>query len=158
MKKILTLATILLLAQGVSYAQQGKTVAESSVAPRYVQDFQRQQKEAQNVKWQKIDSTTFEALFTNTDGELQGMRFTPKGTEDRYYIDTKYTPKFMKDTVDHMFKGYSMKQVYVKTAKKKSTYHALISKRSGFLFWKKETNPTTLNFETTGKYIDSTEE
>lgn len=158
MKKIFALSIALILAQGLCLAQQGKSVAESSVNSRYVQDFQRQHKDAQNVKWQQIDSTTYEALFTNGDGEQQGMRFTPKGTEDRYYIDAKYTPKFMKDTIDHMFKDYSLRQVYVKTAKKKSSYHAYICKRSGFLFWKKDKEPKTLNFETTGKYIDSTDE
>lgn len=159
MKKIFTFATLLILAQGMLLAQEGKTVSESSVTPRYVQDFQRQQKNVKDVSWQKIDSTTFEAIFTNADGELQGMRFSPKGTEDRYYIDPQYTPQFMKDTIDHMFNGYTIKQVYVKIAKRKSTYHARICKRSGFLFWKKDKDPKVLNFETaTGKYIDYTNE
>lgn len=151
MKKLLTIVAILLLGQTALFAQ--KNVKESDVPQRYVKDFQNRQKEATAVNWLCIDSTTFEVEFV-VDQEAQSMVFSPKGTETHYFVEEKYCPKSIKDTISKNYGGYQLKQIYVRNVKNKTTYQAKIVKRCGFLFWRKDCSTMLLNFDTTGKFID----
>ena len=58
---------------------------------RYVKDFQNQARDAKNVAWtMAVDSSAYMATFINSDGDKQAIRFTPKTSEERYYIEEKY--------------------------------------------------------------------
>ena len=83
------------------------------------------------------------------------MVFTHKGSETLYYIDTRYTPSFIKDTVAHMYPKYNINDVWVRKVRGKMTYQSAISRKSGFLWWKKEKDAKTLNFEVDGKFINA---
>ena len=83
------------------------------------------------------------------------MIFSPKGTETRYYVDSRYYPQSIKDTVTHQYKGYKLSDLYVRSVKNKTTYQARVAKRCGFLFWKHDCEVQLLNFEATGKFIDA---
>ena len=63
MKKIIILSLFAVAACGAAFAQKAVSVAEKDVPSRMVIDFQRQQIDARNVEWTKIDSLTYEVKF-----------------------------------------------------------------------------------------------
>lgn len=154
MKKILIIALIAILAQSAVFAQKAKSVNEKDVPPRYVQDFQRNAKDVKSVAWTKIDSTTFDATFVNTNNTTMIYRFTPKGMETRYIIDSKWYPHAIKDTVSHQYPKHKITDLYVRNAHNKVTYQTRIAQKKGFIC-KKEKDIKMLNFETDGKFIDA---
>lgn len=155
MKKILAFAAAIMLLGGAAFAQKEKAVAEKDVKVNYVKDFQRQVKEATNVEWWQIDEQTFRVTYLDTEKSRQGMLFSNKGSETHYYIDKKYYPHAVVDTVDHLFHGYTVDDVWVRKMRNKMTYQARIVKKSGFLWWKKVKDEKTLNWEVDGKYINA---
>ena len=153
MKKIFALAVAVTLFGSVAFSQNEKTVAEKDVKVNYVKDFQRQVKDATNVVWWQIDEQTFRVNYLDGEKSRQAMLFSNKGSETYYYIDKQYYPNAVKDTVSHLFKGYSLTDVWVRKVRSKMTYQARIAKKSGFLWWKKESDAKVLNWEVDGKYI-----
>ena len=150
MKKILVLAALVVMSQAVVFAQKEKTVKEADVPVRYVKDFQNQASDAQNVVWtMALDSV---------DGDKQAIRFTTKTSETRYYIEDKYIPHAIKDTVAHQFPKHKISEVYIRNLKGKMTYQCRIYQNKGFLFWKRETNVKIISFETNSKIIEVVEE
>ena len=154
MKKIVTLAVALVLCQGAIFAQKLKPIAEKEVKVNYVKDFQRQVKEPTNVQWWLVDSLTYKVTYLDEERSRQAMVFSNKGSETHYYVDTKYTPAAIKDTVAHLYPKFSVKEVWVRKMRGKMTYQARIARVGGFLFWKKEKESKMLNFEVDGKFIN----
>ena len=103
MKKILAFVAALMLLQGVSFAQDYKSVPEKDVKLSYVKDFQRQVKDATNVEWYKMDENTFKVIYLDAEKSRQAMVFSSKGSETHYYIDTKYCPVAVRDSVNNLF-------------------------------------------------------
>ncbi len=155
MKKILVIAFTLALCQGIVFAQKCKPVAEKDVRVNYVKDFQRQVKEANDVKWFQIDSLTFKAVYLDAEKSRQAMVFSTKGSETHYYVDSKYYPQAIRDTVDHMFPKYDIRDLWVRKVRGKMTYQAYIAKMGGFLWWKKEKDSKMVNWEVDGKFINA---
>lgn len=153
MKKILAIATALLLCQTVMFAQKQKEINEKEVPSRFVKEFQKNAPEAQSAVWYMIDSLTYEVKFINKSESKQSYIYSPKGTETRYFIESKYYPHAIMDTVANQYPKHNITDVYVRAIKKKSTYQARISIRKGFIR-KRESDVKLLNFETNGKYID----
>ena len=159
MKKILVLAALVVMSQAVVFAQKEKTVKEADVPVRYVKDFQNQASDAQNVVWtMALDSSAYMATFTSVDGDKQAILFTTKTSETRYYIEDKYIPHAIKDTVAHQFPKHKISEVYIRNLKGKMTYQCRIYQKKGFLFWKRETNVKIISFETNSKIIEVVEE
>lgn len=154
MKKILALALIVLLGQGVVMAQKAKSVQEKDVPERFVKDFYNKEKEVKNVDWTKVDSMVYDATISTPSGSKKAYRFSPKGTETRWYVDSKYYPHAIKDTVAHNYPKHNIRECYVLSIKNKTTYQARIAQTKGF-FRKKEKDVKLLNFETDGKFIDA---
>lgn len=152
MKKILLLALIVLLGQGVAMAQKAKSVSQSDVPERYVKDFQNKAQGVTDVNWTLVDSMIYDATFVNANGTKQSYRFSPKGTETRWYVETKWYPQAIKDTVAHNYPKHKITELYVLNIKNKSTYQVRIAKKG--LFCRKEKDPKLINFETDGKLID----
>lgn len=143
----------------VIYAQKEKNVKEADVPVRYVKDFHNQAKEAQNVVWtMTVDSVYYTANFINSDEDRQALRFGPKGTETRYYVDAKYYPHAIKDSVAHLYPRHKIDCIYICNTKGKSTYKARIYRKKGFLFFKKECDAKVASFETNGKLIEVLDE
>ncbi len=155
MRKIFAFAVAVTLFGGVAFAQKEKPVAEKEVKVNYVKDFQRQVKGATNVAWWQVDSLTFKVTYLDAEKSRQAMLFNNKGSETHYMIDKQYYPAAVKDTVNHLFPKYTIQDVWVRKVRGKMTYQASIAKMSGFLWWKKATDPKTLNWEVTGKYINA---
>lgn len=156
MKKIIVLTLILLLGQGAVMAQKAKSVKEKDVPERYVKDFHNKQKDATNVAWYQLDSTIFDAVITTEMSGKMTYRFSPKGTEIRYEVESKYWPHAIKDTVSNNYPKHTIRQVDVLNIKNKTTYQVRIAQMKGFLFFgRKEKNVKLLNFETDGKFIDT---
>lgn len=155
MKKIFAFAAVALLCQGVLFAQKEKSVPEKDVKVNYVKDFQRQIKDPTNVEWWQIDEQTFKVTYLDSEKSRQGMVFSNKGSETHYYIDKKFYPHAVTDTVNSLFHGYTVTDVWVRKMRGKMTYQARIAKKSGFLWWKKEKDVKTLNWEVDGKYINA---
>lgn len=153
MKKIFALAVATMLCGGAMFAQNLKSVPEKDVSVNFVKDFQRQVQGATQVAWWQVDSLTYKVTYLDNEGSRQAMVFSNKGSETHYLIDKQYTPKALKDTVAHLFPQHSIQEVWVRKVRGKMTYQARISKKSGFLWWKKETDAKTLNWEVDGKYI-----
>lgn len=159
MKKIITLVALVLFCQAALFAQNEKTVTETNVPPRYVKDFQNQQKDAQNVVWTvSADSSAYMATFLNTDGDKMAIRFTQKATETRYYVDSKYYPHAIVDSMISQYPSHKVDCIYIRNMKGKSTYIARIYRPSGFLFWKKQKEVKLMSFETNCKMIEVVDE
>ncbi len=156
MKKILILAAAILLSQTLLFAQSGKSVQQRNVPERYVKDFNKKAEKPSKVSWQMIDSLVYEARYTNASETECAMRFSPKGSETRYFVDTKYYPHAITDSVANNHPGYKIKELYILEIKNKCTYQVLIGKSKG-LFSKKWKNMRYMNFETDGKFIDEVE-
>ena len=153
MKKIRIILALLALLQTVAYAQ--KTVSESQVPKKYVNNFADLTKNQKaSPTWTRVDSLVYDATFKNESGTKMAYRFSPRGTETRWYIDSKYYPASIKDTVARHYPGFKVTELYALSIRNKVTYQARISKMGGFLFWRREKSVKLLNFETTGKYID----
>lgn len=155
MKKILAFMAAVALVGGFLFAQNGKPVAEKDVKVNYVKDFQRQMKDATNVQWYRVDSLTFKVVYLDTDHSRQAMLFSNRGTETHYYVDRKYYPQAVRDTVSHLFPGYDIRELWVRKVRGKMTYQAYIAKMGGFLWWKKEKDSKLVNWEVDGKYINA---
>ena len=156
MKKILILAATMMLAQTMVFAQSGKSVSEKDVPERYVKDFTRLASEAKNVDWRLIDTLVYDANYVNESGTKTAYRFSPKGTETRWYIEEKYYPHAILEKIKESHPGYKVKELYALQIKNKVTYQVLIGQRKGF-FTKKWKNMRLMNFETDYKFIDEIE-
>ena len=153
MKRIVATLALVALCSGTMIAQNDKAVAEKDVKVNYVKDFQRQVKDATNVAWWLVDEGTYKVTYMDAEKSRQAMVFNNKGTETHYFIDKQYYPAAVRDTVSHLYKGYSISDVWVRKVRGKMTYQARIAKKSGFLWWKKEKDARILNWEVDGKYI-----
>ena len=153
MRKIFAIATVALLLQGAAIAQNLKSVPEKDVKVNYVKDFQRQVKDATNVEWFMIDEYNYKVTYLDYEKSRQAMVFNSKGSETHYYIDKQYVPSAIKDTVSHLFPKCKVQDCWVRKTRGKMTYQASIAKVSGFLWWKRVTDPKVLNFEVDGRYI-----
>ncbi|MBR3529132.1 MAG: hypothetical protein IKN84_05670 [Bacteroidales bacterium] len=156
MKKLFALTIVILLAQNVVLAQNGKSVSEKDVPERYVKDFNRQVQNVKSVKWEMIDSLVYDACYTNDNGTRTVYRFSPKGTETRWYIEEKYYPHAIMQTIEEMHPGHKVKELYCLLIKNKVTYQVLVGKRKGF-FTKRWKNMRYMNFEADYKFIDEIE-
>lgn len=153
MRKIFAFAAALMLLNGITFAQDYKSVPEKDVKVNYVKDFQRQVKDPTNVEWYQMDENTFKAIYLDSEKSRQAMVFSNRGSETHYFIDKKFYPSCVRDTVNNLYNGYNVTDVWVRKVRGKMTYQARIAKKSGFLFWKKETDVKVLNWEVDGKYI-----
>ena len=159
MKKIIVLAALALMCQTMVFAQKEKNVKESDVPVRYVKDFQNQAKDVTNASWtMAVDSSAYMVTFINSDGDKQAIRFTPKSSEERYYIEEKYYPHDIRDSVSSMYPKHKITEIYVRNLKGKMTYQCRIARKKGFLFCKKETDVKVISFETNCKIIEVVEE
>lgn len=146
------------LAQTVLFAQSGKSVSEKDVPERYVKDFVRAQQDVKSVQWYMVDTMVFDAYFTNQSGTPTAMRFSPKGTETRWYVEEKYYPHAIIEKLNELHPGYKVKELYALQVKNKVTYQVLAGQRKGFLFFSKQwKHMRLLNFETDYKFIDEIE-
>ena len=158
MKKILAIAVLMIMSQTLVFAQKEKAVKEADVPIRFVKDFQNQAPEAQNVAWSMTtDSVEYVATFMTNEGDKQSIRFSNKGTETRYYVESQFYPRSIRDSVEHLYPKHKIKEVYIRNLKRKMTYQCEIYRPKGFLFWKKETERKLLSFETDGKMIETVE-
>lgn len=158
MKKIITLVALAALMQTAAMAQQEKAVAEKEVKINYVNDFQKQVKNATDIAWYRVDSLTYKVRYTDEEQSRQAMVFSNRGTETHYYIDSRWYPQAIRDTVSRHYVGFSIDELWVRKARGKMTYQARIAQRSGFLWWKKVKAVKTLNFETADyKFINEEE-
>ncbi len=154
MKKIALIAALFFLSSGVLFAQ--KAVNEQDVKINYIKDFQRQVKDATDIQWWQIDDNTFKVTFRDEEKSRQAMVFSNKGMEVHYIVeDSQYYPKAIVEYIESNYDGYDIKELWVRKARNKMTYQVTVTKTSGFLFWKKESDPKTLNFEVDGKFIDA---
>ena len=154
MKKIALIAALFFLSSGVLFAQ--KAVNEQDVKVNFVKDFQRQVKNATDIAWWQIDENTFKVTYRDEENSRQAMVFSNKGMEVHYIVEnSRYYPKAIVDYIKANYDGYKIKELWVRKARNKMTYQVSITKTSGFLFWKKESDPQILNFEVDGKFIDA---
>lgn len=159
MKKIIIFAALIAMCHTMAFAQKDKSVKESEVPVRYIKDFQSQTSDVKNVNWSMaLDSSAYMVTFTNSDGERQAIRFMPKGTEIRYFVDEKYYPHAILDTVASMFPKYKITDLYIRNLKNKMTYQCRIARVKCCLFCKKEVDPKVISFETNAKIIEIIDE
>lgn len=156
MKKIIVFAAIALLSQGILFAQNGKSVSDKDVPERYVKDFNRLVPDVKNVDWRIIDTLIYDANYVNDNGTRTTYRFSPKGTETRWYVDEKYYPRSIVQKIKADHPGYKIKEFYTLMIKNKVTYQVLVGQSKG-LFVKKWKHMRLMNFETDGKFIDEIE-
>ena len=150
MKKITLIAVALLLSQGVIMAQ--KKVAEKDVKAAFVKDFQRLSKNPTSVEWWQYDENTFKVTFRDSEKSRMAMVFSNKGMETHYIIEDHY-PHSITSYVKANYSKHSVTDLWVREIRGKMTYQARIAKKSGFLWWKKETDVKVLSWEVDGKYI-----
>ena len=98
----------------------------------------------------------YDANFYNESDTRMTIRFSPKGTETRWYVEEKYYPHAILETIETMHPGNKVKELYALSIKNKVTYQVLVGQRKG-LFVKKWKNMRLMNFETDNKFIDEIE-
>ncbi len=153
MKKILLICTAILVCQTALFAQ--KEVAQDDVPSRYVNNFKSLVKsETITPVWTLVDSMVYDATYTNNNGNKMAYRFSPRGTETRWFVDAKYYPQAIKDTVANHYPKFHITELYALNVRNKVSYQARIAKKSGFLFFRRESSVKLLNFETNGKFVD----
>ena len=152
MKKITIIAAAILLSQGMLFAQ--KAVAEKDVKVAFVQDFQRQVKDATSIEWWQMDENTFKVTYRDAENSRQAMVFSNKGMETHYIIEDHF-PHSVTDYIKANYSGYKLTDLWVRKVRNKMTYQARIAKKSGFLWWKKEKDVKLLDFEVDGKFISA---
>ena len=152
MKKVTIIAAAIMMLHGTLIAQ--KSVAEKDVKVNFVKDFQRQVKDATEVAWWQMDEQTFKVTYLDGEKSRQAMVFSNKGSETHYFIEDKFYPQSIKDTVAKNYAKYEITEVWVRKVRNKMTYQARVAKRSGFLWWKKESDVKVLNFEVDGKFVN----
>ena len=153
MKRIIAVAAAVLMLGGAAWAQDGKSVPEKDVKVNYVKDFQRQVKTASNVAWWQLDSLTYKVTYRDEEQSRQAMVFNGKGSETHYIIERQYWPAAIKDTISHLYPKYSIREVWVRKLRGKMSYQAYVARMGGFLWWKKEKEAKTINWEVDGKFI-----
>ncbi|MBQ9417622.1 MAG: hypothetical protein IJU19_03480 [Bacteroidales bacterium] len=153
MKRILIAAMALTLGCGQLMAQKETPLTEKDVDINYVNDFQRQQPGAKDVVWWRAGEDSFRATYIDAEGSQQAMVFSPRGTETLYYVDTKYCPRAIADTVARQHPGYEVDKVWVRKVRGKYTYQAQIATWRGMLWWRKKADAKVLEFEIDGKQI-----
>ncbi len=150
MKKIALIAALFFLSSGALFAQ--KAVNEQDVKVSYVKDFQRQVKDATSIEWWQIDENTFKVTYRDNEGSREAMVFSNKGMETHYIIEDHF-PQAILEYVHNNYAGFKVTDLWVRKARNKMTYQARISRKSGFLWWKKEKEVKILNFEVDSKFI-----
>ena len=153
MKKIIAVAAAVLMLGSTAWAQNGKAVAEKDVKVNYVKDFQRQVKTATDVTWWQLDSLTYKVTYRDEEQSRQAMVFNNKGSEMHYIVEREYWPAAIKDTVNHLYPKFTIREVWVRKLRGKMTYQAYVARMGGFLWWKKEKEAKTINWEVDGKFI-----
>ena len=156
MKKIIILLVAALLGQSVLFAQSGTSVKENDVPERYVKDLHRLAGDVKNVEWLLVDTMVYDALYTSDNGTRTAYRFSPKGSETRWYVEEKYYPRAIKEKIQELHPGHKVKELYALMVKNKVTYQVLVGKRKG-LFVKRWKSMRLMNFEVDGKFIDEVE-
>lgn len=154
MKKLLVVMMIAMIGPMTVMAQKTKPVKEQDVPFNYVRDFQRNAPNAQNASWWMIDSITYEVQFSTENGNAESILFTNKSTETRYYIEPKWYPQAIKDSVASMYPKSQIASLYVRSIKNNTTYQVRVAKMKGW-FKKKETDVHLLNFATDGKFLSA---
>lgn len=154
MKRILIAMTMVALGMGQLMAQKETPLNEKDVDVNTVKDFQHQQAGATHVAWWKTGDDIYKVTYIDAEGSRQAMLFSPRGTETLYYVDAQYCPHSVRDTVVSLYPGYAIDQVWVRKVRGKYTYQVRVAVKSGFLWWRKETDAKLLNFEVDGKFIN----
>lgn len=152
MKKITLITLTVLMSQGFLFAQ--KKVAEKDVKVSYVKDFQRQIQNATSVVWYQIDENTFKVTYLDAEKSRQAMVFSNKGIETHYIIEDHY-PLSIVNHVKENYPKHKITDLWVRKMRNKLTYQARIAKKSGFLWWKKESDVKVLDYEVDGKFISA---
>lgn len=150
MKKITLTMALMLLTGSIAVAQ--KAIAEKDVKVNFVKDFQRQEPKATAIQWWQMDSITYRVTYRDAEKSPMAMVFSNRGSETHYIIEDHY-PHAITDTLARHYPKYSISELWVRKMRGKMTYQTRIVKRSGFLWWKKESDPKVLNFELDGKFI-----
>ena len=112
MKKILALVAAVLLSQTLLFAQSGKSVSTKDVPERYVKDFNRLTSNATDADWYMVDTLVFDAYYTSANGNKSSLRFSPKGTETRWYINEKYYPHTVVNQIHESHPDFKIKELY----------------------------------------------
>ncbi len=154
MKKLLVIAMIAILGQSAVMAQKAKTVKEQDVPSTYVRDFQKTAPNAKDVNWTMLDSVSYEVFFLSENNNKESILFTKKSTETRYYIEDKWYPQAIKDTVSNMYPKHKISSLYVRNVKNNATYQARVARMKGW-FKKKESDVHFVNFGTDCKFISA---
>ncbi len=165
MRKILSFMTIacFIVAMSSNVMAQGKfivektdlVVPEASVPSNTVRDFQNQTDlNAHDVVWYRIDSLLYEVRYIDGENDACAIRYYPNSPEKRYLVNEQYYPGSIKDSIGKAHAGYKFTQLTICERRRKYTYEARVSRKSGFLFWKKETAIKYLFFDMNGKFID----
>lgn len=150
MKKLFFILFFAALTLGAAMAQEGRSVSESQVPTKNVKDFLNRFPNAGGVAWAKMDSVSYNVSFTDEDGTAAQVRYSPMGTENCYFVEPKFYPHVIVDTIKTLYPSHDIKYICLKEKQRNWSYEARISVRKGFLFWKKESDIHVIIFNLQG--------
>lgn len=150
MRKLFAIVAIVLASQTMVLAQKSEPVMEKEVPERYVKDFKKSYPNVEKASWTKVDSLVYDVDFVNQNKNEVSVRFSNKGVETRWIVNTEYTPQSIKKYVEENMSKYKIKKICILDIRNKKTYQVEVAKK--FLFWTKDEK--ILNFEIDGKFID----
>lgn len=137
MKKILLLFVVAVLSfscsniQNVFNKTEGATykqINEREVPERYVKDMKYNRPKINQVKWEKVDSLTYNAKFVDNNNNMR-VKYSNTGTETHWIIPSEYIPSNINDFIKSSYKDYKSNEVYIADIRNKKVYRACISNK-----------------------------
>lgn len=130
MKKyvIIIAAAVLMVSCGSTKKSPYKSIDQRDVPERYLKDFVKQRPEAQNVRWEMADSTTYFANYKSNGNDCI-MKFTQTSTGTYYVVPNEYIPSDITDYVKENYPSYKLQKAYITDIKNVKCYEIHIDKK-----------------------------
>ncbi|MDR0971824.1 MAG: hypothetical protein LBM25_05525 [Bacteroidales bacterium] len=143
MEKIIFLISLVAILVSCSTTKNRNLVNEKDVPARYVNDFKKNRPNAQKSSWEKVDSLSYKAIFTDNNNQMQ-ILYSKTGTQTSWIVPLQYVPSAITDYITKNYPSYKLQEVSISDVKNKKVYNAVIKLN------KKEVK--TLEFDLNGEF------
>lgn len=136
MKKLILLFSVVLIGvscsifnkyDGPSYKQ----VNEREVPDRYVKDLKSQRPNATQVRWEMVDSLTYNAKLVDNGNNVR-VKYSKNATETHWIIPKEYVPSDITDHIKEAYADFKIHEVYIADIRNKKVYRAGIYNKKDY--------------------------
>ena len=108
-----------------------KQVNERDVPERYIKDLKSKRPKLTQIKWEKIDSLTYNAKFMDNGNNMR-VKYSNTGTETHWIVPMEYIPSNITDHIKANYKEYKTHEVYIADIRNKKVYRAGIYNKNDY--------------------------